>query len=144
MTVETILRLKGTDVVTASPDTTLADAARLLSRHRIGAVVVSRDGQGVDGILSERDIVRALAEHGSAVLGAPVERVMTREVVTCAPGDRVESLMAVMTGKRIRHLPVVADGALRGMISIGDVVKSRIEEVEYEAQSLREYIAGHI
>lgn len=143
MTVEEILRLKGTDVVTVAPDVTLEAAAKRLGEHRIGALVVSRDGRTVDGILSERDIVSALATLGTAALAAPVSQAMTKEVVTCARRDQVDALMAVMTAKRVRHLPVIEDGALAGMISIGDVVKSRIEEVEYEAQSLREYIIGH-
>ncbi|HET8729114.1 MAG TPA: CBS domain-containing protein [Alphaproteobacteria bacterium] len=143
MTVELILKLKGTEVVTIAPDMTLEKAARLLSERRIGALVISSNGQSVDGILSERDIVRAMARLGRDALDAPADKAMTRDVVTCSRTDRVEDLMAVMTAKRIRHLPVVEDGVLAGMISIGDVVKSRIEEVELEARSLREYISGY-
>lgn len=143
ITVDSILRQKGTEVVTTTPETTLQAAIRLLAERRIGALVVSRDGATVAGILSERDLVRTLAERGPDALSAPAEQVMTRDVVTCTREDAVDTLMAVMTGRRIRHIPVVEDGRLCGMISIGDVVKSRIEEVEYEAQSLREYIAGY-
>src|SRR3546814_7710757 len=106
MTVEAILRLKGREVVTASPDTTLEEAARLLSKHRIGALVISRDGRSVDGILSERDIVRALSDLGQAALGAPAAKTMTRKVVVCSLSDHVDSLMGIMTDRRVRHLPV--------------------------------------
>jgi CBS domain-containing protein len=103
---------------------------------------VSEDGTGVDGILSERDIVRSLAEHGTALLSLPVEDLMTRRVITCGPEDTVEELMSLMTERRIRHLPVLDGGRLCGLVSIGDIVKNRLEEVEYEATSLRSFIAG--
>ena len=142
MTVRAILDLKGRDVTTIVPDKTLGDAASLLSQHKIGALVVTGADRRVTGILSERDIVIALAEHGEDLLGRSVGEIMTRTVVTCDPTDSVGELMAEMTNRRIRHFPVVADGRLRGIVSIGDLVKSRLDEVEFEANSLRSFIAG--
>ena len=142
MNVETILRNKGTWVATIRPDATDANAIDILNRERIGAIVVSGDGEGVDGILSERDIVIALAEDGAHLLSRAVGEIMTRTVITCTPGDTVGDLMAEMTNRRIRHFPVVADGRLIGIVSIGDLVKSRLDEVEFEARSMRSFIAG--
>jgi CBS domain-containing protein len=142
MNVETILRNKGNWVATIRPDATVAEAVDILHEHRIGALVVSEDGEGVDGILSERDIVIALADHRADLLSHTVDEIMTRTVVTCEPGDSVGDLMAEMTNRRIRHFPVVADGRLRGIVSIGDLVKSRLDEVEFEANSLRSFISG--
>jgi CBS domain-containing protein len=113
----------------------------LVSRN-IGALVASDDGERVDGIISERDIVRALASRGSGLLSLSVAEVMTRGVITCDPTESVSELMAEMTNRRIRHLPVVQDGRLCGIVSIGDVVKNRLDEIEYEAKSLRSFIAG--
>jgi CBS domain-containing protein len=142
MNVETILRNKGNWVATIRPDATIADAVNMLHRERIGAIVVSEDGYSVDGILSERDVVNALADSGGALLARKVDDIMTRNVVTCEPSDTVGGLMAEMTNRRIRHFPVVADGRLCGIVSIGDLVKSRLDEVEFEAQSLRSFIAS--
>ena len=142
MNVETILRNKGNWVATIRPDATVADAIGLLNRKRIGAIVVSEDGVGVDGILSERDIVIALAADGADLLSRPVTDIMSRTVITCDPSDTVGELMAEMTNRRIRHFPVVADGHLIGIVSIGDLVKSRLDEVEFEASSMRSFIAG--
>jgi CBS domain-containing protein len=142
MNVETILRNKGNWVATVRPDATVADAVDMLNRERIGAIIVSEDGNGVDGILSERDIVIALAEDGADLLPRTVADIMTRSVVTCGPSDTVGELMAEMTNRRIRHFPVVADGRLIGIVSIGDLVKSRLDEVEFEASSMRSFIAG--
>jgi CBS domain-containing protein len=142
MNVETILRNKGNRVATIQPDATVAAAVDLLNRERIGAIVVSEDGEGVDGILSERDIVIALAEYGEDLLSRPIDQIMTRTVITCDPSDSVGKLMAEMTNRRIRHFPVVADGRLCGIVSIGDLVKNRLDEVEFEANSLRSFIAG--
>src|ERR1700693_3665846 len=116
MNVETILRNKGNWVATIRPDATVAAAVDILNRERIGAIVVSEDGVGVDGILSERDIVIALAEHGEDLLSRPVDQIMTRTVITCDPGDSVVGLMAEMTNRRIRHFPVVAAGRLCGIV----------------------------
>jgi len=142
MNVETILRNKGNWVATIRPDATVADAVDILNRKRIGAIVVSEDGRGVDGILSERDIVIALAIHGEDLLSRPASDIMTRAVITCDPSDSVGKLMAEMTNRRVRHFPVVAGGRLCGIVSIGDLVKSRLDEVEFEASSMRSFIAG--
>ena len=142
MNVETILRTKGRSVVTIGVDATIEDAVALLRRKGIGAVVVSEDGATVEGILSERDIVHALAERGGRLLELPVSALMTRQVFTCKPADGIAELMAEMTDRRIRHLPVVENGRLAGIVSIGDVVKNRLDEVESEASSLREFIAS--
>ena len=142
MNVETILRNKGNWVATIRPDVTIADAVNMLHRERIGAIVVSEDGNSVDGILSERDVVNALADSGAALLARRVDDIMTRNVITCEPGDTVGELMAEMTSRRIRHFPVVTDGRLCGIVSIGDLVKNRLDEVEFEAQSLRSFIAS--
>jgi CBS domain-containing protein len=142
MNVETILRNKGDWVATIRPDATIADAIETLNRERIGALVVSADGNSVDGVLSERDIVIALDDYGQALLSRPVDEIMTRNVATCDPGDTVRELMAEMTHRRFRHIPVVKDGRLRGIVSIGDLVKNRLDEVEFEANSLRSFIAG--
>ena len=142
MDVETILRNKGPAVATIRPDDTVGAAIEALVSRNIGALVASQDGEAVDGIISERDIVHALARHGVALLALSVAEVMTRSVVTCGPTESVAELMAEMTNRRIRHLPVVRDGRLCGIVSIGDVVKNRLDEIEYEARSLRSFIAG--
>lgn len=141
MNVHAILSGKGTDVATIGQHASLAEAANELRERGIGALVVSNDGSTIDGIVSERDVVRALASHGAGALGKTVASVMSTEVFTCADQDPVEHLMALMTGKRIRHLPVVtADGLLAGIVSIGDVVKSRLGQLESENQALSDYI----
>ncbi|HEX7969233.1 MAG TPA: CBS domain-containing protein [Stellaceae bacterium] len=142
MNVETILRNKGSAIATVSPQATIREAAALLRRERIGALVVSGDGAQVEGILSERDIVHGLADRGAVLLDARVEEIMTRRVFTCTPRDSVSDLMAMMTERRIRHIPVLRDGTLAGIVSIGDVVKHRLDEMEYETSSLRNFIAG--
>jgi CBS domain-containing protein len=142
MNVETILHTKGRAVAMIKPDETVGAAVAELISRNIGALVVSEDGESVDGIISERDIVHALAARGTDLLSLKIAEIMTRPVVTCDPADSVEQLMAEMTNRRIRHFPVVRDGRLRGIVSIGDVVKSRLDEVEYEARSLRSFIAG--
>lgn len=142
MNVNDILKAKGREVAMIAPDATVADAVRLLHRRGIGALVASAGADRVDGIVSERDIVHALAERGGAVLDLRVAELMTRRVVTCAPNDTIAELMGEMTRRRIRHLPVVERGRLVGLVSIGDVVKSRLEEMEFETTSLRQFIAG--
>jgi CBS domain-containing protein len=142
MNVEAILRNKGRNVVTVKPGERIASAVGLLRRHEIGALVVSGDGRTVEGILSERDIVQALGDQGTKALELDVAQLMSRRVVTCKPTDSIADLMALMTERRIRHLPVVERGVLAGMVSIGDVVKNRLDEVESEATSMREFIAG--
>jgi CBS domain-containing protein len=140
MRVTDLIRRKGGGITTISPDASLTEAAHELTTHRIGALVVTTDGRSIAGILSERDIVRHMAERGGDGLGDPVTAAMTSAVRTCAPTDTVEELMEVMTEHRIRHLPVVTDGALAGIVSIGDVVKHRVEALEEERQQLTEYI----
>ena len=143
MNVETILRNKGSAVATIAPHATIRDAAALLRRERIGALVISSDGGAkIEGILSERDIVHGLADRGASLLDMTVDALMTRRVFTCTPRDSVGDLMAMMTERRIRHIPVLTDGMLVGIISIGDVVKHRLDEMEYETSSLRSFIAG--
>jgi CBS domain-containing protein len=138
--VSDLIKRKGSVVTKASPETTVAALLDLLAEHRIGAVVVSADG-GVDGIVSERDVVRALRTAGAALLDAPISTVMTSDVVVTGPGDTVEDMMRLMTDRRIRHVPVVTqDGRLAGIISIGDVVKSRIDELEADRDQLIGYI----
>ena len=140
MQVLDILRTKGTEVTTAPPGTTLAEAVSLLQDRNIGALVVTEDGATIEGILSERDVVRALATAPSELLASRVDSIMTRSVFTCGPSDRVTDLMSMMTDNRIRHLPVEVDGSLSGIISIGDVVKHRLSELERETRAMAEYI----
>ena len=142
MNVETILRNKGDAVATIHQNATVDEAVTLLHQQRVGALVVSDDGEHVDGILSERDIVAALALYSSELLPLRVAEVMTRPVVTCVPEDSVAELMAEMTNRRIRHFPVLQNGKLCGIVSIGDLVKSRLDEIEFEANSLRSFISG--
>jgi len=138
--ISSLLSEKGSSVVTISADATVAEAVAELEKHRIGAIVVSGDGTHIDGILSERDVVRALGHVGADLLDHPVRTIMTAVVVTASPEDEVDSLMATMTDHRVRHVPIVTDGALRGIVSIGDVVKSRIGELEKDRKELVEYI----
>ena len=140
MHISSLLSEKGSSVVTISADATVAEAVAELEKHRIGAIVVSGDGTHIDGILSERDVVRALGHVGADLLDHPVRTIMTAVVVTASPEDEVDSLMATMTDHRVRHVPIVTDGALRGIVSIGDVVKSRIGELEKDRKELVEYI----
>jgi len=140
MTVKAILSRKGNEVFTIEPAASLAAAAKLLAEHKIGAVMVTGLDSRVAGILSERDIVRALAERGAGVLDERVDRVMTRKVVTCTEAETISSIMERMTAGKFRHLPVVDQGRLVGIVSIGDVVKYRLHEIETESQALREYI----
>jgi CBS domain-containing protein len=140
MTVKAILSHKGTDVVTADPNATLGDAVRMLGAHRIGALVVTGADRRIVGIVSERDVVRVLAEKGPQALDAPIAEVMTRRVMTCSLRDTVSELMERMTEGKFRHLPVVEQGRLAGIVSIGDVVKSRVREMENESAALRDYI----
>jgi CBS domain-containing protein len=142
MQVKHILREKGRDVVTVASDATLSEAARLLARKRIGAVVVRERDGSLAGILSERDVVRAIAEASVSALAQTVAAHMTRAIETCSESDSIEDLMELMTRQRFRHVPVVENGKLSGIVSIGDIVKTRIEETEREASALRQYIAA--
>jgi len=140
MIVKNILAAKRGDVVTIEATANLAAAVTLLTEQHIGAVVILGADHRVIGILSERDIVRALAEHGATVLSEPVSQVMTRDVNTCSEDDAIEDLMGRMTTGKFRHMPVVQQGKLIGIVSIGDVVKSRVEEIDHEAKALHDYI----
>ncbi len=140
MNVEAILAAKGGEVVTIEPTADLAAATQLLSANRIGAVLIRGAGGHIAGILSERDIVRALSQHGSAALALPVGQVMTREVMTCTEDETIGDVMERMTSGKFRHLPVVSKGKLVGLISIGDVVKQRVDEIEHESEALKDYI----
>ena len=140
MIVKNILAGKGGNVITINPTADVIAAAKLMAERGIGAVVALGADHRIVGILSERDIVQALAEHGLAVLSEPVSQIMTRAVKTCSEDDTIGDLMARMTVGRFRHLPVVQQERLIGIVSIGDVVKSRVEEIDQEAKALREYI----
>ena len=140
MTVNDILSQKGNQVLTIEPAATLAAAVQMLAQRRIGALVVTGADRRIVGIISERDIVRVLEEKGTAVLDAPVADTMTRKVVTCARTETIAEIMERMTGGKFRHVPVVEQGRLVGIVSIGDVVKARLSELEHEHDALREYI----
>ncbi|MGY6571135.1 MAG: CBS domain-containing protein [Salinarimonas sp.] len=142
MSVRQVLSGKGADVITIAPDRTLAQAAMLLAEKRIGAVVVSADGKAVSGILSERDIIRALAQDGAGALDRKVADAMTRDVVTCSIQADIDHLMRLMTDGKFRHVPVVENGALVGIVSIGDVVNRRLSDIEAEQRALKDYIAS--
>ena len=140
MTIAAILKAKGSDVVTVRPSVSLEHAARMLAEHQIGSLVVVDAGRKVKGILSERDIVRAFAVGGAAGLANSVESVMTEKVVTARESDTVDQIMAVMTAHRCRHVPIIEDGELYGIVSIGDVVKQKLAAAEMEAAAMRAYI----
>jgi CBS domain-containing protein len=140
MTVKTILAAKGGDIVSIEATADLTAAAQLLAARRIGAIVIRGTEGGLAGILSERDIVRTIAQHGMAALSMSVAQVMTRNVATCGEEDTIASLMERMTAGKFRHLPVVVKGELKGIVSIGDVVKQRVGEIESESEALRDYI----
>lgn len=143
MTVTAILKQKGSDkTITIRPDASMADCVAMLAQHRIGALVVSVDGETLGGIISERDVVRVLSEHGAACLTRPVSTVMTADVESCGVADRALDLLQRMTRGRFRHMPVVRDGKLAAFISIGDVVKYRISEIEMEKLALEDMIRG--
>ena len=142
MRISDVLRVKGDNVVTVTPDTDVSRLLGVLAEHRIGAVVVSPDGVSVSGIVSERDIVRALAARGAAVLTEPVTAIHTTDVRTVAPDASLEDVERMMTHGRFRHVPVMVGGALHGVVSIGDVVKNRIDELETERTTLTGYITG--
>ncbi|MBW8732280.1 CBS domain-containing protein [Terrabacter sp. 2TAF16] len=143
MKISDVLRKKGSEVITIKPDETVAGLLGLLAEHRIGAVVVSTDGTSVDGIVSERDIVRHLHSTGTSVLEAPVSQIMTSEVTTGSADDNIADLAGTMTEMRVRHVPIVdADGKLAAIVSIGDIVKHRLSELQSERDQLRDYISS--
>jgi CBS domain-containing protein len=145
MRISDVLRGKGRDVATIGPTATVGDLVAALGEHNIGAAVVVEGGgtedRAVVGIVSERDVVRRLLDRGGELLSATVGEIMTRDVLTCSPDDTVDHLAEVMTERRIRHMPVLADGRLVGIVSIGDVVKTRMEELETSQEQLQAYIA---
>ncbi|OWU83877.1 histidine kinase [Oceanicola sp. 22II-s10i] len=143
MLVQQILRSKGSEtVITTRPDTTITDVARLLSEHRIGGVVVSSDGRKADGILSERDIVRALAARGPSCMTEPAKALMTPDPVCCGRDDTADQVLGKMTEGRFRHMPVTDDGVLVGIVTIGDVVKAKLSELSHEKTALEDMIMG--
>jgi CBS domain-containing protein len=141
MIVNRILSLKGREVATIDPGRTLSEAAKVLAERRIGALLIVDGQRPVAGIISERDIVRAVAHHGAKALEEPVSRFMTEKVLTCTGETPIPHVMELMTQQKFRHVPVVEGGRLVGIVSIGDVVKERLEEVEAEAEAIKEYIA---
>ena len=142
MFVSDILAQKGGLVFSVTPDTTAAEVAKQLSVKRIGSVLVLNDQSTVVGIVSERDLVRALATHGAKAMELEIRQIMTREVVSCHPDDSIDEVMQTMTSGRFRHIPVVHHGELLGLVSIGDVVKARLEETEHETEALKAYIVA--
>lgn len=145
MTVASILGHKtGTKLISCRPDDTVEDIAQQLAKHRIGAIFITDADENLLGIVSERDIVRTIASSGSASLAKTAGEVMTKEVVTCLPSDTVTMLMGLMTESRVRHIPVVIDGKIEGVVSIGDVVKARIEAAEREAAEMMQYISSGV
>jgi len=141
MQIADVLRNKGSAVATITPDATVRDLLAGLAEHNIGAMVVA-DSDAVHGIASERDVVRKLQQRGAALLDLPVSEIMTALVATCTPSDQVDDLSALMTEKRVRHVPVLEGGRLTGIVSIGDVVKTRMEELHNEREQLHAYITG--
>lgn len=142
MRITDVLRGKGTDVATIAPSQTVRALIDALAEHKVGALVVSHDGRSVVGIVSERDVVRHLQKAGAGLLDQPVSSIMTSEVHTCAPDTKVDALMVLMTERRIRHVPVLTDGQMTGIVSIGDIVKHRIGDLEVERDHLTAYITG--
>ncbi|MEZ5204133.1 MAG: CBS domain-containing protein [Acidimicrobiales bacterium] len=142
MQVSVLLQSKGPEVVTVRPGRPITEVLEVLVEHRIGAVVVTGDDRTIDGIVSERDIVRAIASLGAGALSATASEVMATEVATCEPDTTVERLMEVMTEQRSRHMPVLVEGELVGLVSIGDVVKHRVASLEHEARALQDYITN--
>lgn len=140
MKVSDILGHKGNNVVTVRSDDTIDTFVHKLNLERIGAAIVSDDGSSVEGIISERDVARGLAEYRKELLAMPVSKLMTRSVLTCSPEDSVKDVMELMTQRRVRHLPVMAEGKLAGVVSIGDVVKNRLEDMQMETNVLRDYV----
>ncbi len=142
MHVSEILKTKGSDVVSTRAEETIVATARLLRQRKIGAVLVTDAGGGVVGIISERDIVRAIAEHGDKALAMTVDDLMSKNVLSCTSNETLTHVMEVMTTQRIRHLPIIEDSQLKGIVTIGDVVKYRLEEAEMEVEAMRGYVTG--
>ena len=144
MLIRQILNAKpAADIITISAKSSVSEAANLLSQNRIGALIVSETGQGVDGILSERDIVRELGKRGVSCMSDKVADVMTKKIITATPTETAESVLQSMTEKRFRHMPVTEDGKLLGVVSIGDIVSARLSEISTEKEALQDMIMGH-
>ncbi len=143
MKVSDILKIKGTDVMTVKPGETVGTLSHRLRMARVGALIVSENGRTIDGIVSERDIVHCLAERGTECLGVRVDAVMTKRVITCTPDSKLAEVAKTMTANRIRHLPVVEGDRLAGIVSVGDVIKARLDEMELEAGVLRDLAMAH-
>jgi CBS domain-containing protein len=144
MNIDAVMQSKGRHVETVTPDTPIPDVCQRMRMKNIGALVVTRDGEHIDGIISERDVVSGLAREGAEVLRKTAGHLMTKSVITCTPGDHLTKVLAVITTRRVRHLPVVENGKLAGIVSIGDLMKTRLQEVELEASVLRDvYLAAH-
>jgi CBS domain-containing protein len=144
MKIDDVMQSKGRHVETVPPDTPIPDVCQRMRMKNIGALVVTRDGEHIDGIISERDVVSGLARAGAEVLRMSARQLMTKSVITCTPEDHLTKVMAVITTRRVRHLPVVENGKLAGIVSIGDLMKTRLQEVELEANVLRDvYLAAH-
>jgi len=138
-----ILSAKGSKVMTVRPTDTIVTLAHRLKLERVGAMIVSRDGKTIDGIISERDVTHGLATHGAELSGLLVSNLMTREVVTCSPDDSIAEIARIMTRHRVRHIPVQEKGELVGVVSVGDVVKHRLDEMEMEVNVMRDYAIAH-
>ena len=142
MKISRLLDRKGSYVATVRSTASIIDAVHELANRSIGALVVSDDGRAIAGIISERDVVRAVNQFGAAILDSPVRMIMSDDVTSCSPDDVVDSLMSTMTDRRIRHIPVLSNGALVGIVSIGDLVKTRLDELEQEREALEQYITA--
>lgn len=142
MHVKDVLANKGAAVATVAPNSLITEVIALLAQHHVGALVVSSDGRRIEGIISERDVVRSLHSRGADLLTTPVREIMTANVLTCGPGDEIRALARTMTDRRFRHMPVEVDGVLSGIVTIGDVVKGRLDELETEHDQLVGYISG--
>ena len=142
MKISRLLDRKGSYVATIRPNSSIIDAVRELANRSVGALVVSEDGRSIAGVVSERDVVRAVSQFGAAILDSPVRMIMSDDVYSCSPDDVVDSLMLTMTEHRIRHIPVVSNNTLAGIVSIGDVVKTRLDELEHEREALEQYITA--
>ena len=142
MKVDAMLNAKGRKVITMAPETRISTIVHRLQQERVGAILLCVDGKTINGIISERDIVYGLVKYGVELMDRPASEVMTKDVVTCAPDDKITEVMAIMTQRRVRHIPVTENGELCGIVSIGDVVKNRLDEMEMEARVLRDYVTA--
>ncbi len=142
MKVDAMLGAKGRKVITMAPETRISTIVHRLQQERVGAILLCVDGKTINGIISERDIVYGLVKYGVELMDRPASELMTKDVVTCAPDDKITEVMATMTQRRVRHIPVTENGELCGIVSIGDVVKNRLDEMEMETRVLRDYVTA--